>query len=103
MIATVLINFSRCRAFLRKLIHGLVRAHRAGSHPRFDERAGLLLRSRSRRAVASRRPGPADQVVGADMLDERLQRAVAVTRGILELSADLTDRLAPPTHVARRQ
>ena len=32
-----------------------------------------------------------------------LQRAVAVTRGILELSADLAERLALPTHLARRE
>src|ERR1700722_8915810 len=81
----------------------LVRAHCAGSYPGLDERAGLLLRSWSRRAAAPRRPGPTDQVVGADMLDQRLQRPVAVARTILDLSADLAELLALPTHVARRE
>ena len=49
------------------------------------------------------RPRPADQMILADMFHEGLQRPVAVAGGILDLGADLAERLAFPAHFARRE
>ena len=53
----------------------LVRAGGAGLDPGLDQRARLLLRAGSGLAAESGRPGPADQVVVADVLDEASTRA----------------------------
>ena len=81
----------------------LFRTRRSGLDPGIDERAGFLLRARRGRAAEAGRPGPADQSVGADVMDEVLQRPVAVARRILDLRADLSERLAFPCHLARRE
>ena len=49
------------------------------------------------------RPGPADQRILADMVDQILELAAAVARGILDLRADLGNGLALPRHFARRE
>src|SRR5262249_12512141 len=59
------------------------------------------LRARSRLPAVSRRPRPADQMVLADMLDERCECSVAIARRILNLRADLAERLAFPSHLVR--
>jgi len=51
----------------------LVRTHRPRFHPRFDERSRFLLRAGSRLATKSRRPGPTNQSVGADVMDQFFQ------------------------------
>ena len=51
----------------------LVGALRPGFHPSLDERARLLLRARRGLATKSRRPGPTDQSIGADVMDEFFQ------------------------------
>jgi hypothetical protein len=79
----------------------LVGALRPGFHPSFDERARLLLRARRGLASKSWRPGPTDQMIFADMLDERIERTVSVTRRILDLGANLAERLALPCHFTR--
>src|SRR5712671_5412496 len=103
MIATVLMTISRIEAQLpeEESIRRLVRTHRPGFYPGLDERARFLLRAGSRLPAVSGRPGPADQMVLADMLDECFQRPVSIVRGILDLSADLAERLAFPAHFAR--
>ena len=40
-------------------------------------------------------------MVLADMLDERVDGSVSIARGILDLGADLAERLAFPCHFAR--
>src|ERR1700733_9236084 len=49
------------------------------------------------------RPGPADQSVAADMMDEVFQRPPAVAFAILDLNANLAERLALPRHLPRRE
>ena len=78
-------------------------AHRSSIHPRFDERARFLLRAGRWFTAGSGHPRPADQTVLANMFNEALQRSVAVARRILDLGADLADRLAFPSHLARRE
>jgi len=51
----------------------LVRTHRPGFHPRFGERSRLLLRAGRGLATESRGPGPTNQSIGADVMDERFQ------------------------------
>jgi hypothetical protein len=48
-------------------------------------------------------PGPADQRVLADMVDQVFGLAAAIARGIPELNADLGQRLAFPGHFTRRE
>src|SRR6195256_5142856 len=79
----------------------LVRAYRPGFPPRLDERARFLLRAGSRSPAVSGRPSPTDQMVLADMLNERVDRPVSIARGILDLGADLAERLAFPCHFTR--
>ena len=57
----------------RDFISLLVGALRPGFHPSLDERARLLLRARRGLASKSWRPGPTDQMIFADMLDERIE------------------------------
>src|SRR5258705_3341401 len=49
------------------------------------------------------RPGPTDQRVLANVVDEIFGLAAAIARGVFDLSADLRDRLALPRHFARRE
>src|ERR1700722_959401 len=82
---------------------GLVRTHRTGLHPRVDKCAGLLLRAGCGTAAKPGRPGPADQSVAADMMDEGFQRPAAVAFAILDLRANLAERLALPRHLSWRE
>ena len=79
------------------------RARRPGLHPRGHERAGLFLRAGRGLPAGTGRPRPADQMILADMLHKRLQRAAAIPRGVLDLGANLAERLAFPCHFARRE
>src|SRR5262245_44576543 len=79
----------------------LVRTLGPGLDPSLDERARLLLRAGRRLPAMSGRPSPTDQVIFADMLDERVHRTVSVARWILDLEANLAERLAFPSHFAR--
>src|SRR5258708_22151543 len=72
-------------------------------HPGFDQRACLLLRARSGGASIAGRPGPADQRVLANVVDEVFRLAAAIAGGVLDLNADLADGLALPRHFARRE
>src|SRR5215470_3789055 len=79
----------------------LVGALRPGFHPGLDERARLLLRAGSRLPAISGRPSPTDQVIFADMLNERVERTVSVARWIFDLGADFAKSLAFPSHFTR--
>ena len=81
----------------------LRRTGRAGFHPGLDQSAGLLLRAGHRAAASAGSPGPPNQRIFADMMDEFLELASTVACGILELGADFGDRLALPRHFARRE
>src|SRR4029077_15286273 len=100
--------FPRCPARRQEAItcdliraHGLIRANRSGFHPRLAERDRFLLCAGRRLPAVAGRPGPTDQMVLADMLDERFDGSVSIARGILDLGADLAERLAFPCHFAR--
>src|SRR5205809_3405778 len=81
----------------------LRRTGRAGFHPGLDQSAGLLLRAGHRAAASAGSPGPPNQRIFADMMDEFLELASTVACGILALGADFGDRLALPRHFARSQ
>src|SRR6266436_2880953 len=72
-------------------------------YPGFDQRSGLLLRARSGSAPITGRPGPADQRVFANVVDEVFRLAAAIACGVFYLNADLADGLALPRHFARRK
>src|SRR5262249_42126216 len=79
----------------------LVGARRPGFHPGLDERARLLLRAGGRLPAISGRPGPTNQSIAADVMDERFQWSPAIARGVLDLCADLSERFTFPCHLAR--
>jgi hypothetical protein len=81
----------------------LIWANGTGLHPGIKERAGLRLRAGRWLAVRSGGRGPTNQMIGADVMDDVFQRAAAVGRRILDLRADLSERLAFPAHLARRE
>src|SRR6516162_5718631 len=81
----------------------LIWANCSSLYPFVEQRALLGLRAGRGLTAGARRPGPAHKMIGADMMHNVIERATAVARGILDLRADLSDRLALPTHVARRQ
>src|SRR5579872_3670256 len=91
----------RC-AYRRPTGFLLRRAHGSGARPRGDQRTRDLLGPGRRLTAEAGCPGPADQRVGADVVDEVVQRTSAVALAILDLRADLTERLALPRHLARR-
>src|SRR5262245_60846155 len=78
-------------------------ARRAGVDPCLYESAEFLLRSGSGNTRDTRIPGPADQFVVGHVVDEISERAPAVAFGILDLFADLPERLALPGHLERSQ
>ena len=85
-----------------QIAHGLlVRAHCSRFYPCFGERARCLLGAGSRLPAVPGRPSPTDQMVLADMLNERFERTVSIARRILDLGTDLTERLAFPSHFTR--
>src|ERR1700730_5843287 len=75
--------------------------HRAGIHPSLSSRAGFLLGSRSGQSARPGRPGPANQIVGANVVYEVLQGTATVARRILDLHTNLPDRLSFPPHFKR--
>src|SRR5258706_6267420 len=75
----------------------------AGFHPGFDQRASLLLRARSGGAPIAGRPGPANQRVLANVVDEVFGLAAAIACGVFDLNADFANGLALPCHFARRK
>src|SRR5690348_2772117 len=79
------------------------RTSRAALRPCFDERARLLLRARHRRTAEARLPRPADQRVLADVVDQLFDFAAAIAGRVLDLGADLGERLAFPTHLPWRE
>src|SRR6186713_2068305 len=79
----------------------LRRTSRAGFHPGFDQRTSLLLRAGRGAAAGTGGPGPANQRIFADMMDEFFNLAPAIARRILELRADFRNRFALPRHFAR--
>src|SRR5213080_4900333 len=76
------------------------RARSPGLHPGFNQRAGLLLRARHGCAAEDGLPGPADEGVLADMVDQVIRFAPAIACGVFDLRADLADGLTLPGHVA---
>src|SRR5919108_1561273 len=82
-------------------LNHLVRTGCPGFYPRFDERSRLLLRTRRWLPAISGCPSPTDQMIFADMLNERVERAVSIARRVLDLGADLSERFAFPCHLAR--
>jgi len=72
-------------------------------HPRLRQCACIFLRTWSGLSAESRRPGPTDKRVRADVVDEVLQRAAAVSRGIFDLSTNLAEGFAFPAHITRRE
>src|SRR5258707_15018641 len=72
-------------------------------YPGLDKCAGFFLRAGSRGAAETRRPRPADQGVGTDVMDQVFDFSSAVADGILDLSANLGERFAFPRHLARRE
>src|SRR5690606_26919403 len=79
------------------------RAGRPGINPGFDQFAELLLRAGRRLAAFSGRPTPPDQRIFGHVVDEFSHGFSAVARGVLDLLTDLTERLAEPRHLDRRQ
>ncbi len=69
----------------------LVRANRSGFHPRLDQRARFLLGAGSRSPAVSGRPSPTDEMVLADMLNERVDGSVSV-----RIDSALPQSLASP-------
>src|SRR5437667_2902413 len=74
---------------------------RAGVGPRLCERAELLLRAGCRRSPNSGCPTPSHQAVFSEMMHELSETPLAVAGGILDLLADLRERLALPCHLDR--
>src|SRR5450830_329215 len=77
------------------------RTHCSSFHPCLNERACFLLGTRSGPAAKPGRPGPTHQTVGPDVVYEFFQRTAAVALAILDLSADLAERLSFPRHFTR--
>src|SRR5437879_10164857 len=84
-----------CRAY------SIRRACSAGLHPGLDQRTGDLLRAGRRAPAIAWRPGPADQRVLADVMDQLFYLAATIAYRVLDLRADLGERLSCPGHLAR--
>jgi len=80
-----------------------IRALRAGIDPGLREFPELLLIARRGLAPFARRPAPGHQIVVRQMLMQLRERAPAIAVLILDLLADLADRLALPRHLERRE
>ena len=74
---------------------------RPQSSPRPRRARPLASACRSRLPPISGRPSPTDEVIFADMLDERVHRTVSVARWILDLEGKPAERLAFPSHFPR--
>src|SRR5688572_18463029 len=77
---------------------GSLRAGRPAGNPRIDQRTELLLRPWRRRPPRTWIPRPSDQGVGAHVMADLRQVTVAVALEVLQLLADLAQRLALPGH-----
>jgi len=82
---------------------GSVGAHRPGGGPGLDQFAEFLLRPGRGHPVSARAPGPAYQDVFRHMVDDAGHVASAVALRVLDLLADLTQRLALPGHGGGRE
>src|SRR5690242_7739393 len=80
-----------------------LRTRSARIHPRFDQRAKLLLRPRRGFAARVGMPAPTHQRIVRHVLHHLLQRLAAVALEVFDLRADLTERLADPCHLDRRE
>src|SRR5712675_3402275 len=76
---------------------------RAGVRPGLDQLAELLLGARRRRASRARGPAPPDKLVVRHVLDQRRHVLAAVAVLVLDLHADLAERLALPGHLGGRE
>ena len=76
---------------------------RAGFDPGLNQLAQLFLRSRRRRATATRLPAPPDERIVRHVFDDLRHRLAAVAFAVLELNADLAKRPTFPSHLDRRQ
>ena len=76
---------------------------RAALHPGFDQGPELLLRSRSRGPPSSRLPTPTHQRIFGHVVNDLVEAHPAVPIGVLDLGADLAERLAGPRHFNGRQ
>src|SRR5712671_1426922 len=79
------------------------RARRAAVDPGLDQLARPLLGAGRRHAAGSRVPAIGHQVVLGDVLVDLRKVAPAVAVAVLELAADVADRLAFPGHLGRRE
>src|SRR5262245_38891178 len=93
----------RMRLLREERLRPLIGTDRAGLYPRRDEVACLLLRSRRGLPADAWRPCPAYESVAADMMNECLEHQAAIALRILDLSTNLTQGLAFPSHFQRRQ
>src|SRR5262249_33149088 len=75
----------------------------AGIDPCFDQRTKLGLRAGRRDATGAWVPTPTDERIFGHMVDEFIHRLAAVSLGILDLLANLAQRLAHPRHLDRRE
>src|ERR1044072_4450583 len=80
-----------------------LRTRRAAVDPGLRQLAELLLVARRGLAAFARRPAPRDQIVLGEMLLQQRERAPAVACRLLELLADLLERVALPCHLDRRE
>src|SRR6266853_1933825 len=79
------------------------RTVRARCNPCLDELAKLLLGARRRNAPVPRLPRPGDEWILGHVLMDLREAVSAVARRILDLRADLRQRLALPCHRRGRQ
>src|SRR5258708_1389733 len=75
----------------------------AAVDPGLDQFAQLLLGAGCGVAIGPRFPGPADEIMVRQMLVQQREITSAVAPRVLDLPADLADRLALPRHLDRRQ
>lgn len=71
-------------------------------HPGVKKRANLVLSAGRGLTAGAGGPSPADQMIGRDMVHDIFEGSAAIARGILDLRADLPNRLAFPAHITRR-
>src|SRR5690242_4553713 len=105
MVRTIAPSLQIVAAQLRGTPHfaQLIRADRAGLLPGVKQRARSRLRAGRWPAIPSGSPGPADQMILTDVMHDILERTAAIARGIFDLLTDLSERLALPAHLMRRE
>src|SRR4051794_36925706 len=81
----------------------LSRTHRPSLNPRLRQLTQLRLRARGRLAAFAGRPAPGDEIVVRQVLVQLRERAPAVAVLILDLLANLADRLPLPCHLERSE